>query len=250
MSESQYFQKGFNLKKVVGPVLAQNYASAVVERLKNLGYAARAGDLTLKLAREFGFCYGVDRAVEYAYETREKFPDRRIFLSGEIIHNPDVNGRIERLGIRILPEAKDPLTRYAEVRRGRRGDPARLRGAGDGDGAPAGQGLRARGHHLRQRAQRLEERPQVRPRGLHRGDPRQALPRGDEGHRLPGPDLRGRPLPLRARPRGGPGRLRLHPRPGRRRARSWSASRTRAAPASIPPATSSASASPTRPPCS
>ncbi|HVQ29138.1 MAG TPA: 4-hydroxy-3-methylbut-2-enyl diphosphate reductase, partial [Vicinamibacteria bacterium] len=57
----------------------------------------------------------VDRAVEYAYETREQFPDRRIFLSGEIIHNPDVNGRIERLGIRLLPEAKDPAVRYAEV---------------------------------------------------------------------------------------------------------------------------------------
>ena len=115
MSTPQYFQKGFNLKKVVGPVLAQNYASEVVETLKNLGYAARAGELTLKLAREFGFCYGVDRAVEYAYETREQFPDRRIFLSGEIIHNPDVNGRIERLGIEILPEAKDPSVRYAQV---------------------------------------------------------------------------------------------------------------------------------------
>jgi 4-hydroxy-3-methylbut-2-en-1-yl diphosphate reductase len=115
MSAPQYFQKGFNLKKVVGPVLAQNYASEVVETLKNLGYVARAGELTLKLAREFGFCYGVDRAVEYAYETREQFPDRRIFLSGEIIHNPDVNGRIGRLGIRLLPEAKDPAVRYAEV---------------------------------------------------------------------------------------------------------------------------------------
>ena len=110
-----YFQKGFNLKAVVGPVLAQNYHSRVVERLKELDHAARAGDLVLKLAREFGFCYGVDRAVEYAYETREKFPDRRIFLSGEIIHNPDVNGRIECLGIRILPEKADPTARYAEV---------------------------------------------------------------------------------------------------------------------------------------
>ncbi len=110
-----YFQKGFNLKAVVGPILAQNYHSEVVERLKGLGYVARAGDLVLRLAREFGFCYGVDRAVEYAYETRERFPDRRIFLSGEIIHNPDVNGRIERLGIRILPEAADHARRYAEV---------------------------------------------------------------------------------------------------------------------------------------
>ena len=99
----------------MGPVLAQSYHSQVVDRLKELGYAARAGEVRMKLAREFGFCYGVDRAVEYAYETREKFPDRRIFLSGEIIHNPHVNGRIEALGIRILPDQRSPEERYAEV---------------------------------------------------------------------------------------------------------------------------------------
>ena len=53
MSET-YFQKGFGLKAAVGPVLSQNYASAVVDRLRALGHSARAGDLTLKLAREFG----------------------------------------------------------------------------------------------------------------------------------------------------------------------------------------------------
>ena len=114
-SEQTYFQKGFNLKKVVGPVLAQSYHSRVVDRLKELGYVARAGDVTVKLAREFGFCYGVDRAVEYAYEARENFPDRRIFLSGEIIHNPEVNGRIEALGISILPDHRSPEERYAGV---------------------------------------------------------------------------------------------------------------------------------------
>ena len=117
MSET-YFQKGFNLKAAVGPVLAQSYHSPVVDRLKELGHVARAGDLSLKLALEFGFCYGVDRAVQYAYETRQNFPDRRIFLSGEIIHNPEVNGRIEAMGIRILPEARDPAARYADVEKG------------------------------------------------------------------------------------------------------------------------------------
>ncbi len=114
-SEQTYFQKGFNLKAVVRPVLAQSYHSQVVDRMKQLGYVARAGDVKIKLAREFGFCYGVDRAVEYAYEAREQFPDRRIFLSGEIIHNPEVNGRIEALGIRILADHKSPEARYAGV---------------------------------------------------------------------------------------------------------------------------------------
>jgi 4-hydroxy-3-methylbut-2-enyl diphosphate reductase len=108
-----YFQKGFGLKATVGPVLAANYDSSVVERLKELSYAARGGDLVLRLAREFGFCYGVDRAVEYAYETRQQFPDRRVFLSGEIIHNPEVNARMQDMGIRLLPEAPDPAQRYA-----------------------------------------------------------------------------------------------------------------------------------------
>jgi 4-hydroxy-3-methylbut-2-enyl diphosphate reductase len=114
-SGQTYFQKGFNLKEQVRPVLAASYHSKVVDRLKELGYSARAGDVRVKLAREFGFCYGVDRAVEYAYEAREKFPDRRIFLSGEIIHNPEVNGRIEALGIRILPDHRSPEERYAAV---------------------------------------------------------------------------------------------------------------------------------------
>ena len=110
-----YFQKGFGLKAQVGPVLAQSYHSELVSRIRDLGSSVRAGALCLKLAREFGFCYGVDRAVEYAYETREKFPDRRLFLSGEIIHNPDVNGRLQAMGIRILEEDKDAAARYAEV---------------------------------------------------------------------------------------------------------------------------------------
>ena len=63
----------------------------------------RWGPLTFRLAREFGFCYGVDRAVDYAYETRHKFPDRRLLLVGEIIHNPHVNRKLEQMGIEFLP---------------------------------------------------------------------------------------------------------------------------------------------------
>ena len=111
-----YFQKGFGLKATVGPALARSYRSNIIEHLKELGYDATAGDLRVKLAREFGFCYGVDRAVEYAYETREQFPESRIFLCGEIIHNPDVNSRLRAKGIIILGEAKDPAVRFAEVR--------------------------------------------------------------------------------------------------------------------------------------
>lgn len=109
-----YFQKGFDLKAAVAPALAANYDSAVVDLIKGWGYQARAGELQFRLARDFGFCYGVDRAIQHAYEARERFQDRRIFLSGEIIHNPDVNARLQALGFEILGGGT-PEARYAPV---------------------------------------------------------------------------------------------------------------------------------------
>jgi 4-hydroxy-3-methylbut-2-enyl diphosphate reductase len=100
--EKTYFRKGFGLKNAIAGRLTADYHSAVVERLKANEYALTAGPLTFRLAREFGFCYGVDRAVEYAYETRTKFPDRRLFLVGEIIHNPHVNEKLAAMGITLL----------------------------------------------------------------------------------------------------------------------------------------------------
>ncbi|HEY4132698.1 MAG TPA: 4-hydroxy-3-methylbut-2-enyl diphosphate reductase, partial [Gemmatimonadaceae bacterium] len=67
---------------------------------------------TIRLAREFGFCYGVERAVEYAYQTRRKFPDRRIVLVGEIIHNPLVNDRLREMGIEILERVDGPTAKF------------------------------------------------------------------------------------------------------------------------------------------
>ena len=110
-----YFQKGLGLKAEVAPLLDQDYGSNVISRLRELGYAAEAGGLTIRLAREFGFCYGVDRAIEYAYEAKRRFPDRRLFLSGEIIHNPSVNQNLRDMGFTILEDGRVPQTRYAAV---------------------------------------------------------------------------------------------------------------------------------------
>ncbi|MGH9258660.1 MAG: 4-hydroxy-3-methylbut-2-enyl diphosphate reductase [Acidimicrobiales bacterium] len=100
--EQTYYRKGFGLRSAIAGTLAADYHSRVVDAVRAAGYRLEIGDLTLRLARELGFCYGVDRAVEYAYETRTKFPDRRLFLVGEIIHNPHVNSKLEALGVQFL----------------------------------------------------------------------------------------------------------------------------------------------------
>jgi 4-hydroxy-3-methylbut-2-enyl diphosphate reductase len=110
VSDPRYTNRGFGLKQVIGGQVVRDYASALVDRMRAQDFALTAGDLTFHLAQEFGFCYGVDRAIEYAYETREKFPDKRLFITGEIIHNPRVNGRLSDLGIRFLDGSDEGAT--------------------------------------------------------------------------------------------------------------------------------------------
>src|SRR6476660_8770562 len=90
-------------------MLAESYHSAIVDRIKAGDFTFRSGRLTVHLAREFGFCYGVDRAVDYAYQTRQRFPDRPVFLTGEIIHNPHVNEKLRAMGIRFLSDSHEQI---------------------------------------------------------------------------------------------------------------------------------------------
>jgi 4-hydroxy-3-methylbut-2-enyl diphosphate reductase len=80
-----------------------HYRSALVEKIRAQGGVLQAGRTTIRLAKQFGFCYGVERAIDLAYAAAKVFSDLRIFLLGEIIHNPDVNAQMADLGIRHLP---------------------------------------------------------------------------------------------------------------------------------------------------
>jgi 4-hydroxy-3-methylbut-2-enyl diphosphate reductase len=89
-----------DIMEAVQAQVLSHYRSELVERIRAHGNVISApGVLTVKLAKEFGFCYGVERAIDLAYAARKAFPDRRIFLLGEIIHNPEVNDQIRRMGI-------------------------------------------------------------------------------------------------------------------------------------------------------
>ena len=110
-----YVRKGFGLKAEVQETLAADYNGHLVDLLRASEYELVVGDTTVRLAREFGFCYGVERAVDYAYQTRRKFPDKRIFLAGEIIHNPHINAKLKEMGIVFLAASGKGFD-YARVR--------------------------------------------------------------------------------------------------------------------------------------
>jgi 4-hydroxy-3-methylbut-2-enyl diphosphate reductase len=113
--ESTYFRRGFGLKAEIEDQLTADYYSTVVEALRARQYRLDVGRLSFRLAREFGFCYGVDRAVDYAYETRLKFPDRRLFLVGEIIHNPHVNQKLRNMGVDFLIRSEEGVFDFGSI---------------------------------------------------------------------------------------------------------------------------------------
>src|SRR5881397_2920405 len=96
-----------NLRRpdIMAAVQAQvlsHYRSELVDRIRARGHVLSAGGLTIKLAKEFGFCYGVERAIDLAYAARKVFPNQPIYILGEIIHNPEVNDQIRAMDIKFL----------------------------------------------------------------------------------------------------------------------------------------------------
>ena len=103
------FRKGLNLKHAVAGALAMDYHSQLVDEIKSSNFTWHSGRLVVHLATEFGFCYGVDRAVDYAYQTRARFPDQRVYLTGEIIHNPQVNSLLRKAGVGFLSDPNQSI---------------------------------------------------------------------------------------------------------------------------------------------
>ena len=90
------------MEKVTAEVEA-HYRSEIVEKVRAHGGELEIRGTVIRLAQQFGFCYGVERAIDLAYAARRVFPEQRIFLIGEIIHNPEVNRQLEEMGIVSLP---------------------------------------------------------------------------------------------------------------------------------------------------
>ena len=107
MEGQKYYRKGFKMRDDIQHLLDRDYRSEIVDKLRENGNVLMTDNLTLHLANEFGFCYGVDRAVDYAFQTREKFPDKRIYITGDMIHNVSMNNRLRQMGIQFLSQGFD-----------------------------------------------------------------------------------------------------------------------------------------------
>ncbi|MEM7794847.1 MAG: 4-hydroxy-3-methylbut-2-enyl diphosphate reductase [Cyanobacteria bacterium P01_C01_bin.118] len=98
-SENYYRNQGFGEKDKIAAQMDDEYQSKLIQTIRDQGYSYTQGDVTIKLAQDFGFCWGVERAIAMAYEARQHFPSQRIWITNEIIHNPGVNKRLESMNV-------------------------------------------------------------------------------------------------------------------------------------------------------
>ncbi|MDJ0741928.1 MAG: 4-hydroxy-3-methylbut-2-enyl diphosphate reductase [Xenococcaceae cyanobacterium MO_167.B27] len=105
-----YHRKGFGHDAEVAGVLNNEYQSDLIQTIRNNNYVLQKGEVTIRLAEAFGFCWGVERAVAMAYETRQHFPTEKIWITNEIIHNPSVNQHLRYMNvgfIEVIDDKKD-----------------------------------------------------------------------------------------------------------------------------------------------
>jgi 4-hydroxy-3-methylbut-2-en-1-yl diphosphate reductase len=99
---AQYHRKGFGHGEAVAETLQSEYQSSLIQEIRSQNYRLTRGNVTISLAQSFGFCWGVERAVAMAYETRTHFPKERIWITNEIIHNPSVNQRLKDMEVQFI----------------------------------------------------------------------------------------------------------------------------------------------------
>jgi len=102
-SSENYHRKGFGHDEEVSGLMQSEYQSNLIQQIRDNHYTLQRGDITIRLAEAFGFCWGVERAVAMAYETRTHFPKERIWITNEIIHNPSVNQRLREMEVHFIP---------------------------------------------------------------------------------------------------------------------------------------------------
>ena len=98
----RYNRKGFGHAAEVSGRMDTAYKSDLIQKIRDNNYTLRQGEVTIRLAEAFGFCWGVERAVAMAYETRKQFPTERIWITNEIIHNPSVNQHLRDMQVDFI----------------------------------------------------------------------------------------------------------------------------------------------------
>ena len=113
----RYNRRGFESPTQRAKALGESYQSNLIASIRENNFTYQEGRLKIQLAKSFGFCWGVERAVAMAYETRRHYPKETIWMTNEIIHNPSVNNHLSRMNVKII-SAKNGIKDFSAVSHG------------------------------------------------------------------------------------------------------------------------------------
>ncbi|KAK1402629.1 putative chloroplast 4-hydroxy-3-methylbut-2-en-1-yl diphosphate reductase [Heracleum sosnowskyi] len=115
---TNYNRQGFGHKEETLELISREFGSDIIKTLRSNGHEYTWGDITVKLAKSYGFCWGVERAIQLVYEAKNQFPDQKIWITNEIIHNPTFSKKIAELDISYLPKNKESDKQYDIIDKG------------------------------------------------------------------------------------------------------------------------------------
>lgn len=113
-----YFRQGFGHGEAAESTMRSQYHSNLIQTIREHDYIYTQGDVTIYLAKSFGFCWGVERAVAMAYETRTQFPKEKVWITNEIIHNPSVNAKLKEMEVQFVPVNSDGTKDFSGIEQG------------------------------------------------------------------------------------------------------------------------------------
>lgn len=103
MKSEQFHRRGFKeVRDSVEDTITKQYQSPLVDDLKSSNYVIEKEGVKVYLAKDFGFCWGVERSIALAYEAVEHYPDRKLHITNELIHNPEVNDRLTEMNVGLI----------------------------------------------------------------------------------------------------------------------------------------------------
>ncbi|MCC7430154.1 4-hydroxy-3-methylbut-2-enyl diphosphate reductase [bacterium] len=118
MKKENYFRGGIGYKEEILEEFQSYYESKLVKKIKQNGGTHKVGNTIIHLAKEFGFCWGVDKAVSMAFEARKRWKKETIWITNEIIHNPFVNQNLREKGIKFIETLPDGSKNFSVVQKG------------------------------------------------------------------------------------------------------------------------------------
>jgi len=119
MKSEQFHRRGFKeVRDKVENTITDQYQSEVVDDLKASNYVIERDNVKVHLAKDFGFCWGVERSIALAYEAVEHYPDKKLHITNELIHNPEVNDRLTEMDVNLIEKLGEGKKNFDTIEEG------------------------------------------------------------------------------------------------------------------------------------